>query len=103
MLLRALACFSNMPLSSFAALSDDGTLSGVPASTTTGDYNGDGSVNALDYQLWRETFGNNVADAEIIGANIESLKSQLMSLNEAQLEKMYPQLSKPTRDKLLGS
>jgi hypothetical protein len=30
-------------------------------STTTGDYNGDGTVNAADYTLWRDTLGQTVA------------------------------------------
>jgi hypothetical protein len=34
-----------------------------PPSTTTGDYNGDGTVNAADYTLWRNTLGQSVDPA----------------------------------------
>jgi hypothetical protein len=31
-----------------------------PSIETTGDYNGDGTVNAADYTVWRDTLGQNV-------------------------------------------
>lgn len=33
----------------------------VSAPSPTGDYNGDGVVDAADYTVWRDTFGSNVA------------------------------------------
>ena len=41
-------------------LGNIGSVNSAPPPETTGDYNGDGTVDAADYTVWRDTFGQEV-------------------------------------------
>jgi len=53
----------------------------APSIETTGDYNGDGTVNAADYTVWRDTFGQTVAN---LGDGADGNKSGEIDLGDYQ-------------------
>jgi hypothetical protein len=50
-----------------------GAVEYAPAPALTGDYNGDGSINAADYTLWRSTYGSTVPVAAGADGNADGL------------------------------